>query len=58
MSQQQAELDTERYNLSWKCALRLNYAFLDGYLTQDEFEHILHELGLLTEWRHHANRKS
>ena len=31
-------------------AARLHFALLDGYLTTDEFEDVLHDMGILSKW--------
>jgi hypothetical protein len=47
----QQELEQEEYNLSWQVACRLEYAFLDGYLTAPEFEHVLSGLKIINDWK-------
>jgi hypothetical protein len=49
--QMQMELEQEEYNLSWQVAVRLEYAFLDGYLTAPEFEHVLSGLKIINDWK-------
>lgn len=36
-------------------AARLHFALLDGYLTTDEFEDVLHDMGILSNWRKERN---
>ena len=47
----QRQDDAERESLNYAIAQRLQYAMQDGYLLPNEFEHVLYEMGILTDWR-------
>ena len=47
----QRQDDAEEESLNYAIAQRLQYAMQDGYLLASEFEHVLYEMGILTEWR-------
>lgn len=49
--QQEWQRQDERYYKSWAVANRLYYAYLDGYLTSEEFEFILEKFGILIDER-------
>ena len=47
----QRQDEAEREQLNHAIAQRLQFAMQDGYLLPTEFEHVLYEMGILTEWR-------
>ena len=47
----QRQDEAEREQLNYAIAQRLQYAMQDGYLLPTEFEHVLYEMGILTDWR-------
>ena len=55
MDSQQQDWE-QRERKSYEVAARLHFAMLDGYLTEDEFEHCLLEFGILTAWRKQHDR--
>ena len=58
MTQQAQQQDDEhRHRISWEVARRAHFAFMDGYFTKDEFEHLLFELGIHSEWSKHADSR-
>ena len=50
---QEAQQSDER--LCYEIAARLDMAKLDGYLTDDEFQHVLRHMGILTNWKRSRN---
>ena len=48
--QQESDMK-QRERKSYEVAARLHMAMLDGYLTPDEFEHVLYEMGILNNWK-------
>jgi hypothetical protein len=47
----QLDMEHEHYDTNWRVACRLYYAFLDGYLTTSEFDHVLGEMNILDDWK-------
>ena len=47
----QRQDDAEEESLNYAIAQRLQYAMQDGYLLASEFEHVLYEMGILTNWK-------
>ena len=59
MREDDRRIDEEaRYSMSWDVALRLQYAMQDGYITPAEMEHVLVEMGILTDWKNHFRREA
>ena len=56
MSEQQQD-QAEREQLNYAIARRLHFAKMDGYLTDNEFEHVLLEMGILTNWKKEQHGK-
>ena len=54
---QMQEGQEERDKLNYAIAQRLQYAMQDGYLLPTEFEHVLYEMGILSNWRKHEHGK-
>ena len=50
---QEAQQSDER--MCYEVAARLDLARLDGYITVDEFQHVLRHMGILTNWKRSRN---
>ena len=57
MSNMQEMMDAQKSDerMCHEVAARLDLARLDGYLTADEFQHVLRHMGILTNWKRIRN---
>ena len=53
MSNMQEMMDAQSSDerMCYEVAARLHFAMTDGYLTADEFQHVLAKMGILNNWK-------